>query len=165
MKKKLNIALLLLVFGLWGTVIYKYVSQYFTKSDINNSNRDELISTDLKLKEKDTFQISPLNRDPFLNKTFTPPVIRPIVFRQHKLQVEPKKTVQPTIAIPFPIISYLGYIKSKEKQYEIALLKVNGKFLKLKINETKDNLKLVSISKDSIKIKFDKQEKSFSLKK
>jgi hypothetical protein len=40
MKKKLNVVLLLLVLGLWGTVILKYISQYFTKNDNFESNKN-----------------------------------------------------------------------------------------------------------------------------
>jgi hypothetical protein len=61
MKKKLNIVLLLLVLGLWGTVLYKYASQYFTNNDELASNKNEFTLVDLKIKEKDTFQINQLN--------------------------------------------------------------------------------------------------------
>jgi hypothetical protein len=166
MKKKLNVVLLLLVLGLWGTVILKYISQYFTKNDNFESNKNELTLIDLKIKEKDTFQISTLNRDPFLNKSFSKTELKAIVFKQTQVVSSiPKVTPKPIITIPFPVINYLGYIKSKDKNYEMALLKVNGKFLKLKINEIKENLKVISITKDSVKVKYDNQEKSFSLKK
>jgi hypothetical protein len=120
----------------------------------------------LKIKEKDTFQISTLNRDPFLNKSFSKTELKAIVFMQTPVVSSiPKVTPKPIITISFPVINYLGYIKSKDKNYEMALLKVNGKFLKLKINEIKENLKVISITKDSVKVKYDNQEKSFSLKK
>jgi hypothetical protein len=164
MKKKLNIVLLLLVLGLWGTVVYKYVSQYFVKNEITDLNKNESTLIDLKIKEKDTFRIIQLNRDPFLNKKFSSDEPKPVVFIQEKRTIEvPKLPTKPIVSIPFPTINYLGYIKSKEKQYEMALLKVNGKFFKLKINETKDKIKIISISKDSVKVRFSNEEKSFSL--
>lgn len=165
MKKRINIILLTLVLGLWGTVIYKYVSQYFTKKDIfiNNQNEASIISS--KIKEKDTFFLNPLNRDPFLNKSYHSEN-KTIVYK--KTISTPKTNVKPIInnipKAPFPNINYLGYIKSKEKKYELALLKINGKFQRLKINQELDNLKLLSITKDSVRIKYFNDEKSFSLK-
>lgn len=165
MKKRINIILLTLVLGLWGTVIYKYVSQYFTKKDSFINNQNEVSINSSKIKEKDTFSLNPLNRDPFLNKSYYSEN-KPVVYK--KTISTPKTNVKPIInnipKAPFPNINYLGYIKSKEKKYELALLKINGKFQRLKINQELDNLKLLSITKDSVRIKYFNDEKSFSLK-
>jgi hypothetical protein len=165
MKKRINIILLTLVLGLWGTVIYKYVSQYFTKKDSFINNQNEVSINSSKIKEKDTFSLNLLNRDPFLNKSYYSEN-KPVVLK--KTISTPKTNVKPIInnipKAPFPNINYLGYIKSKEKKYELALLKINGKFQRLKINQEIDNIKLLSITKDSVRIKYFNDEKNISLK-
>jgi hypothetical protein len=157
MKKKLNIVLLVLVFGLWGTVIYKYISQYLVSNELVTNGQQEISSNEITIKDKDTFDLKPLKRDPFLNKRYD--------FSNRKKVFEANKRSiihSPAINIQqknFPEIKYFGYIKPLHGNGELFLIKVNGKLLKLKSNEVKEGVKVVKIFKDSIKVSFNDETK------
>lgn len=155
MKKQINIALIIIVAGLWATVLYKYVSQYLVKKEFATVQKEYTTAIDAKIRQKDTFQLAALSRDPFLNKVFNnAPVKRP-TFRKI-MPSQPKKEVKPKIQIPFPQINYYGYIKSTDKKDELVLLKVNEKLMKLRMNQTMEGLKVTKIYKDSIQVSFNK---------
>ena len=68
MKKIINIGLIVFVLVLWGTIVYRYVNNYFySQSSIieEDYNQYSLI----RINKRDTFNLSNLNRDPFLGKT------------------------------------------------------------------------------------------------
>lgn len=165
MKKRINAILLIIVAGLWSTVIYKYVRQYF--------NTDEAIAftTNInsnvnKIKAKENFSLNPIERDPFLNQTQSKKTIsRPIKITQTKKNntipvLKPTTTTQK----PFPSIIYLGYIKSNNQENELILVKINGVLQKIHNNETKNGIKIKKNQKDTIAVTFQNTTKKFSLK-
>lgn len=161
MKKKINIILLLAVLGLWGTVLYKYVNQYFFKEEINVSLENKANIRKLLLKDKDTFELKALPRDPFLGKTYaekrpTEKIISNRNFTPKPVVKVAKPIVQKQL---FPTIHYYGFIKNETGGSELVLLKMNGKLLKVKNNETKEGLKIIKIFKDSIKVSFNGETK------
>lgn len=164
-KKKINIALLIIVLGLWGTVIYKYVSHFFFKPEIEVFQHD--INTGKKLKNsvKDTFELKPLERDPFLAINYHKPkpvIIRPqnnsnaLILKKEPVSIKKKQ---------FPRVIYYGHIMSEEKRKETILLSVGGKFLKVALNEEKENIKVVGFTRDSIKVEFEREFQWIRLKK
>lgn len=162
-KKKLNIILILVVLGLWGTVIYKSLNRFFTSevSDFANTNSSQ--SFDLKKISKDTFLLEKLNRDPFLDKALalkTNPSIEKKIKPVIKPKVNPKpKPVEVVKSVIWPQVSYYGYIKSKEKSEELILVKIDNGFLKLRKNQNIEGLIIKRIFKDSIEVCFNKEKK------
>jgi Tfp pilus assembly protein PilP len=149
MKKKINIILIIAVAAVWGTVIYKYVNQYLAKQDLTATTHYASRSGEVKIWNKDTFNLQPLKRDPFLNissQRAIPAVKRIFVSPAVK---KPKKTIS---AAPFPQLKYLGYIKSNKA--ELVHLKVNDKLQKFRIGESVDGLMVLKIFKDSVKVSF-----------
>ena len=67
-KKTLNIILIVTVVALWGTVLYKYVNRFFNpiQNDFVVREFSSPISTKIA---KDTFDLQPLHRDPFLDRS------------------------------------------------------------------------------------------------
>lgn len=165
MKKRINAILLIIVAGLWSTVIYKYVRQYFNTDEpiafTTNTN-----SSANKIKAKENFSFNPIERDPFLNQTQSKKTIsRPIKITQTKKNntipvLKPTTTTQK----PFPSIIYLGYIKSDNQKNELILIKVNGVLQKIYNNETKNGIKIKKNEKDTIAVTFQNTTKKFSLK-
>lgn len=165
MKKRINAILLIIVAGLWSTVIYKYVRQYFNTDEpiafTTNTN-----SSANKIKAKENFSLNPIERDPFLNQTQSKKTIsRPIKITQTKKNntipvLKPTTTTQK----PFPSIIYLGYIKSDNQKNELILVKVNGVLQKIYNNETKNGIKIKKNEKDTIAVTFQNTTKKFSLK-
>lgn len=161
-KKKINIVLIVIVLGLWGTLAYKTVVQFFfpealvVNENISNNefNLDEV--------NKDTFQLKKIARDPFLNtqnKSFDS------IFKNDYSKIPIKKIKPSTIVVRpkeitnWPSIFYYGYIKSKSKDEELVLVKIDGKLHKLRKNDIFGEIKLKNIYNDSIELDFNKQKK------
>lgn len=156
-KKHINIVLILLVVFLWGTVLYKYVSRFFGDEEIVYDQPG--FSLPIAKIEKDTFQLLPLERDPFLGKIIVKDKNQHIRKESlHKSTV--KKVVEPKINMPFPIVQYFGYIKSKDKSQKLILLKVNNRLKKVRLNDEVNGLVIKQIYKDSVVVLFNKVEKS-----
>lgn len=161
MKKKLNIVLLLLVLCLWGTVLYKYVNQYFIKKGHIQYTTAYHLSGG-KIMVKDTFELKSIERDPFLNNIIE---TKSALSTTRKIYVpikhSPKELPKLNTKIPFPNIQYYGYIKALDKSKENILISRNGKFMKLSLNEAAEGLKIIKLSNDSIKVDFNKESKWF----
>lgn len=149
--------LLALVLGLWGTVIYKYVSQYLSKPETVSSSSSNA-SIQALVRQKDTFELTPLSRDPFLGKIMISSN-KPIKRKSGSKPVQIKEPVQKTVS--FPHINYYGYIKNKDQPEMLVLLKVNGKLLKLKSGQVSEGLRVVKIFRDSVQLSFNREKRSF----
>lgn len=161
MKKKLNIVLLFLVLCLWGVVIYKYVNQYFSKAVplklatfSNHSTTNEII-------KKDTFELNTIERDPFLGSVGVKKTAEnyPRIYRKKEIRKEIPK------AGKFPNIQYYGYIKAIDKSQETILMNIEGRFVRLHLNQEKDGLKITALNKDSIKVYYNKESRWILTKK
>jgi hypothetical protein len=161
MKRKINIILLLTVLILWGTVIYKYVSQYFSKNEIIAAKNESYQRGANKAIAKDSFQLAKIIRDPFLNITYGGDEKKYLeksmnrIVKKSAINDKPKRVV----ITNFPRVQYYGYIKSKDIAKELLLVSVDGKLLKLKINEDKDGFKIIQFTDDSINTYFNKVTK------
>ena len=166
MKKKINIILLIAVLGLWGAVIYKYVSHYFSKNEIVFAKNEDYQINSNKPIAKDTFELNKIPRDPFLNASFGEKKIyreksNKQIIKKSPINEKPKNVV----VASFPRVQYYGYIKSKESTKELLLVSVDGKLLKLKINEDKSGFKIIKFTNDSINVYFNKFTKWVKINK
>ncbi|MGK4568988.1 hypothetical protein [Flavobacterium sp. 3HN19-14] len=151
MKKKINVVLIIIVSCLWGTVLYRYVNQYFFRQDFTFPQKTAEHASVTNFMQKDTFVLSDLNRDPFLNKLAR----KPNVLSDKVLKVKKQPVVKKEVKkVNFPSITYLGYIKTINKNEELVLLKVNGSLMKLKTNQLLDGLKVLKIYKDSVRVSY-----------
>lgn len=157
-KKKLNIALLILVFGLWGTVGYKAVSQYIFSKEIALNEVQSNAEFNFSQIKKDTFSIGVIQRDPFLNKISEQKTQVPLVKKTYSA---PKIIMPPIIKAPimWPSVSYYGYIKSKEKTEELILVKIDNKLYRLRKNAQVDGLFIKKVFNDSLEVVFNKEKR------
>ncbi|RUT69887.1 hypothetical protein D0817_14835 [Flavobacterium cupreum] len=161
-KKKINIILIVVVLGLWGSVFYKTINRFFTSKElaVNNSSG----STTVKFNQinKDTFALENVSRDPFLNKQVQEVVSRPqrqyVANTSHSAAVK-KAAPAPTMKhlIVWPSISYHGYIK--DSRGEMVILKIDSKMFRLRKNDLVDGLMIKKISSDSLEVDFNKEKK------
>ncbi|PKB18321.1 hypothetical protein [Flavobacterium sp. 5] len=165
-KKKINIILLLVVLGLWGTVGYRALNRQFSDSNVVFEKQNSKDNVTINQINKDTFKLEKINRDPFLNKQYNTVVTtrRPI---SNYLPV--KKIITPVVqkAIPninWPTLTYYGYIGSKERNEELVLLKIDSKLCKLTLNKPINGLIVKKKYKDSIEVFFNSQTKIIKLK-
>ncbi|GAA4272061.1 hypothetical protein GCM10022258_13550 [Aquimarina gracilis] len=111
---------------------------------------------------KDTFELKKINRDPFLGKY--------IARRTTKLPTKTKKEsyksikkkrnnkMSPSI-IPWPKISYHGYVRGAKSTSELILIRVNNKFHKIREGSKIDDVLIKKVYRDSVLIKRNKQSK------
>lgn len=158
MKKKVNIILLILVCGIWATIAYRY----FYVKEIK-TNDFSFLNNDLPIRQtgKDTFDLKPLGRDPFLGN-----------YRNIKKHTEPSPENKTKISPPFnnpkkqiadwPHIEYKGFIKAQGNEKELVILKINDKIHRVRKAETVQDIFIKQIFKDSVIVRFNKEERSFS---
>ncbi len=153
MKKIINIVLIVFVLTLWGTIIYRYVNNFFYSQDlkIENYNQYSLI----KINKRDTFNLGNLNRDPFLGKTTKKYKLISVNNNSTtKFKNKISKPVSSKISTPIPIIQYFGIIKSSSKKDEMIIVKINNVVKKMRLNSEFEGVKLKKVFKDSILISF-----------
>lgn len=152
-KKTINVILILVVLSLWGTVGYKYINRFFDVDELTYTNSNVYNYDAISIIKKDTFELQPLVKDPFLNKAFSKPITAPIIVRSIPVI---KKEPEPKVIIPFPLVQYLGYIKSKDKKEELILVKINNRLKRVRLNSDIDGLVIKKIYKDSVVVSFNK---------
>ncbi|MNK39494.1 hypothetical protein D3C87_581040 [compost metagenome] len=165
-KKKINIILIIVVLGLWGTVGFRTINRYFGNDAINLSSEVQNREISLKKINKDTFELKKIGRDPFLNKQFIekPAFVAAVSYHAPiRKAVKPLPTVpKPKFDTPWPQLQYYGYIKSNN--LELVLLKIDSKLHKLKLNDEVNGLIVKKKFKDSIEVVFNSQSKIIRLK-
>jgi hypothetical protein len=166
MKKKLNVALIVIVAALWGTVGYKFISNYVNKNEIQ-PNRASVINIKKLATARDTFQLAPIPRDPFLNSFTNKPANNSVAALGKnniaRISSKPVNTVKKAAVasiVEWPDIQYFGYIKSS-KTNETVLLKINSQMMRIHKGQTQNGITLLNISKDSIAISFNKEKRHF----
>jgi hypothetical protein len=162
MKKKINILLIVAVGGLWGTVGYRFITNYFFDNSINNSIAVRTDYTTKLVTQRDTFVLQNISRDPFLNKlAITSSSVSPSMRNTGYTARKHTPVVKPVpVAKYWPEIQYYGYIKSG-KNNEVALLKINGQLLKLHKGESRNEITIQNVFKDSIAVMFNREKKVF----
>jgi hypothetical protein len=167
-KKKINIILIIVVLGLWGTVGYRAINRQFSGDEMILEKENLHGNTTINQINKDTFKLEKINRDPFLNKQFqTAVVAAPIKTVFHNYTKPVKKAPVPTVPksdpnLRWPTLTYYGYIGSKNE--ELVLLKIDSKVCKLKVNDPLNGLIVKKRYKDSIEVSFNTQTKMIRLK-
>ncbi|QSB27648.1 hypothetical protein [Flavobacterium sp. CLA17] len=162
-KKKINIILIVVVLGLWGSVFYKTINRFFTSKELAVNNPAGSATVKFNQINKDTFALENVNRDPFLNKQVQEVVSRPqrqyVPNSNHSGALVKKATAAPTIKhlIVWPAISYHGYIK--DSRGEMVILKIDSKMFRLRKNDLVDGLMIKKISSDSLEVDFNKEKK------
>lgn len=165
-KKKINIILILVVLGLWGTVGYRTLYRQFSGDEVLLEKQNQTKNITISQINKDTFELEKINRDPFLNKQFQ----NTVVIRKHVFGFSTVKKIIPPVNkkvvsnIDWPTLIYYGYIASKERNEDLILLKIDSKLHKLKLNDPVNGLIVKKKYKDSIEVFFNSQIKIIKLK-
>ncbi|WP_426065121.1 hypothetical protein [Flavobacterium sp. DSP2-3-1] len=161
-KKKINSILIIVVLGLWGAVAYKTISQYFFSKELV-ANKTEL-NDELNLNQinKDTFNLGKVARDPFLNRQNP---VHNFISKKYYSKIPNAKiktnpiVLKPKIIINWPLISYHGYITSKEKNEQLILVKIDNRLYKLRKNDEIGGVTVKELYNDSIELNFNKEKK------
>lgn len=165
-KKGWTRILIVVVAGLWGYNIYRTVENYQLKTESEEERERIPMSFAPVMFNKDTFELSLPNQDPFLkdqsgwrstltvNRGNTNPA---------PTQVKPveQKSIQ-AVSEPWPKIKYYGFLKNHEQEHKLCMLNVDGRNYRLATGAEKDNIKVLQAYPDSVVIGFNNSIKTFS---
>ncbi len=152
--KKVTYLLVPVVIAIWLYVFYtlfwnKDKTNIGTVPFTNSARQSKLMQIPL-----DTFSISAAYRDPFLDRNYVSE--RTTNIPTHVVKAVPV-TIQATTA--WPKIAYFGIIKNQTGNKQLALLQINGKQRRVQLNESIDEIQLITTTKDSVQVKFGKELK------
>lgn len=134
----------LVVLAIWGKVIYDLLAvsnggQLPIMSSKSLENNESLID------EKFEYEVSGDYRDPFLGNY----AVKEKKSSGKKIEAKVEKT-KPMLNISWPKIKYMGLIKNKSKDHDIAIVNMNGKEMLLKSGEQVGNIVLQNANADSL---------------
>lgn len=155
-KNNLNKALVILLFIIWGVLIYKYLlpnnKENIDFFEIASKNRSNTYSSF----KKDTFKLNINNKDPFLGVPI--PKVKSIIKKQKKVVKNISSYKKSKV---WPKIKYLGFVKSNNSKFKLGLIKINDTLHKVHDGEELKILDVLKIGEDSIKLRYSNQTKYF----
>ncbi|UII80130.1 hypothetical protein [Flagellimonas sp. CMM7] len=153
MKKKIiHITLVIGMLIIWGFVAKKALF-YFGKDNKKTASINP-ISYDSPMPEfkKDTFELSMLQRDPFLDA-----VIKRKSQTSNQKPVKIEKTSKPKQGkksnINWPKLQYFGYLKGDSQSARLAVIKIDNKLHRLREKKAVEDIQVLKIYKDSVLLK------------
>jgi len=157
-KKKVNYILIPLVLLIWGGVIYTAINGLSNNDDgyVINQALPEVNMDQIK---SDSFTLLANYRDPFLkrryysttstkNRSSTTNGSKSITNLKKTSKVEKKETMN------WNFISYHGKIKNQQTTKNVGMLTIKGKDYLINEGETIEEVRLVKLLEDSIKVSY-----------
>jgi hypothetical protein len=154
-KKHLNIPLFILVLFIYGSVFFKFFGKKGVQ--IEDTPYNNMLSkqvSDFETKRND-FDISNIKSDPF---GISEKRIRKSTTSQLNGTVKSTKKIAAPIA--WPNITYFGFVKNNINTTRLALVKVNNKLHRKRENEKIDDISIVNVYNDSIRLRLNKTTKT-----
>ncbi|WP_378185636.1 hypothetical protein ACE939_11035 [Aquimarina sp. W85] len=150
--KKALYILLPLVAIIWGAIIYQIIDTFSDPELASQHSKKFSKQASITLKERDTFSIKKLARDPFLGTVY-----------KKKIPVKKKNNhpVQPTIN--WPSIQYKGLIAGENFLNSIFLIAVNGQELLMKIKEPQSGVEIIKGTTTHVVLKYKGKRKQFPI--
>lgn len=154
-KSKFIIPLILLNVLIWGYAVYSAVS-------FGENDAEIKIASPVKLSESvtqgipDTLKLKLNYEDPFLKKenarySFTPKSKTNTGTKKASKKLTNTKEVK---EVTWPDVSYLGMIHNQITGKKLALFNVNGAELMLELGKQENEIKLLNVYKDSVKVSY-----------
>lgn len=137
------------VLGVWGTIGYKMLNGLSTKDTVVTGNDYEINFSPKKIATNETFEISSVDKDPFLGTLTNKQSIN--------IKKKPKKNLKSEINSP--IINYLGLIKKQESNNQIFVIKINNYQHLIKKNQEIEGVRLMKGDSKRITVKFNGKNK------
>ncbi len=154
-KKNKTYALLAVVLGIWGVIIFKFVGALNPSSESVAETTSNEVFVPKEVKERELFALALDYRDPFLGTVDTP----------RKKVTKAKKNTSPKVVVPTKSIQFTGFIQQKNSKQNIFFITVDGQQQLMKINDTFQKVKLVKGSKSSIRVTYDGKTENIELTK
>lgn len=159
-KKIRNRILYITVAILWLVAIYRTYKNYQVKAENESSETLSVPSISPIQFGKDSFELELPDHDPFLHNAWTP-----VAQNESSNQNDPKKEViQKVIEKPIPIqwpqIEYFGFVKNRNKNSTLCLMKVNGRQVQLSKGDQHEGIHVGQTYKDSVLVIFQGEPKT-----
>jgi hypothetical protein len=159
--KSKNIILGIIVIAVWGAIAFKIIS-YFNKSSVVDLPTTNVFKTaGIKVK-KERFNLDASYGDPFL-KEIKEKVIPSNQTSQHSGNRVEFQPLKPNTV--WPEIKYSGIVETSNKEKRIGLLKVDKRDYLVSNGDSIPKVKIIAIYKDSLRLKFSNEEKTYTLQK
>jgi len=156
--KRLIYILAPLVLLIWGLIFYKIFTHFGDDQNKTMVNPDQT-NTNKKQLPRDTFTIIANYRDPFLGRNNQPALHSS---QDHILNNQTGLSRKPTPAPEIiPEIKYCGIIANPKNKRKVGLLRMNNKELLVKEGDSYNELKIIRLFNDSVKIMYNKTKKTF----
>lgn len=153
--KATNIALVIALICIWGTVIYKFIGGSSNEDAyyLPQSNSSAFVEQIQLVQEN--FVVDGNYRDPFLGRTYHAPRAKSTTKKKSP------KPVIPQIIKPPPDWSFLVYRGDfiNEKKQHVGIITIRNKDVLAKEGEEKEGVKILKILKDSIQVNYQNEKK------
>lgn len=156
----LNKILIVVAILVWGSGLYKY-----SKNGNIDTDKDSNIRTIIKESSKPTTHLNKetafvlLDRDPFLNESLSGPTTTISTSNTYN-----NMNSRIILVETWPTIEYFGFVKSENKKYPLALVKINGSLERMRPGRIDEIFKIDAIYSDSLIISNGKHKKKFLVK-
>jgi len=147
--KTSSIVLLFVVLAIWGVLIYWFVSDMSDDTPIATANPSTTIRT-ANSSEKETFELLPLEKDPFLG-----------TIKRKVISKSPRQTNKKE-AINWPQISYAGMVESTGGKSQVFMINIAGQQQLLSRGDTHNEVLLVRGNQNEITLKYKGQTQVFT---
>jgi hypothetical protein len=143
--------LLVAVLALWGAIGYKVISA-LSPSEKEVVANEVVVNFTPNQTDIKNFDINPVPRDPFLGK-----------ISHSTSKKRTPKTNYNKIKEPWPQIEYQGMIKKQGAASQVFIVNINQVQFMLRKNEVIQSIKLLDGTGKGIKVRFNKQIKTFNV--
>lgn len=151
-KNRKTYLLLTVVAGIWGIIAFKVLGAVNPSSNALGPVASNEIFVPKQVKERDTFSILANYRDPFLGTVQAPKKVQ---------KASVKKAAKPVL--PTKNIQYSGIITDKDSKQKIFFISIDGQQQMMSINDTFQEVKLVSGTENTVKVRYDGSTKTIAL--
>lgn len=148
------------LFGVWGLFGFRV----YEKMNKQDSYSPHQATADYSIPETSSrdFKLALTYQDPFLGKSLravrSGNTAQPVKASSSNKRRVVKK-IKKEKRVIFPNIHYKGNIRTDDGR-EVALMSVNGKFVQLGKSKSFNDLKLLNVAQDSIRVKYLGEEKT-----
>lgn len=154
-KKKVNYILIPVVLLIWGYIAYIIING-FSKEEKTFTINNRLSPIEIDSVKSDSFVLQANYIDPFLkNKTYQTSRSSSKIISKPKINTPKKEVIKPSVNWNF--IHYHGRIKNQKTGKHVAMMNISGKDYLINEGESKDDVKLIKLLEDSIKISYQKE--------
>ena len=155
-KKALLYLLGFLVVCIWGIIIMRVYAAVGEDKEVPaiSGKQGNTVKTYIPVMQPDTFQLQAGYGDPFRTVAAVADEPPPVVVSPGTGSLQ---MIKPMMAAPMvqPLTAkYLGFIWNAENKKKIAIVNHDGKEMMLQEGESSGQLQLLSITSDSVKVKF-----------